>query len=353
MTTPNNDSQGPWGEKLWEHSSPSTTSMHRFLTSINKKHNLSLSTYSDLHAWSVANTATFWEEVWHFMGVRSSAPFSRVLDEKAPMYPRPAFFEGAKLNFAENLLYPACGVDENGVAVIAATETGREHVTWKEMRQRTARFQRALKAMGVGKDDRVAGYVGNHVNAVVAMLAVTSLGAVWTGVSPDSGVQMVVDRLRQIAPKVLFADDGQVYNGKTFEVGAKVAEVLRSIESVEVAVVFEVVGAGEGEVVKGTEGRECEVLSYERFCERCGESEGEIEFEQLEPDHPVYILYSSGTTGNISQLTSRRTANTSQVHQNASSTEPSAPSFSTRKNTYFTAQCFQETESSTSPPPLG
>lgn len=273
--------------------------MHRFLTLLNKKHNLSLSTYADLHAWSVANTAAFWEEVWHFTGVRSSAPFSLVLDETAPMYPRPSFFEGAKLNFAENMLYPTCGVDENSVAIVEATETRRESVTWKQLRERTAQCQRALKAMGVGKDDRVAGYVGNHANAVVAMLAATSLGAIWTGVSPDSGVQMVVDRLKQIMPRVLFADDGQVYNGKTFQVGAKVAEVLQAIESVEVAVVFDVVGAGEGEVGKGTEGRKVEVLSYEKFCRKGGEMEGEMEFAQLEPDHPVYILYSSGTTGKM------------------------------------------------------
>lgn len=228
--------------------------MHHFLTTVNSKHNLNLASYADLYDWSVTDIAAFWEEVWHFTGIRSSSPFTNVVDASAPMFPRPQWFGGAKLNFAENLLWPTCGVDEDSPAIIAATETLRSSVSWKELRQRVHVCQRALKAVNVGKDDIVAGYVGNHVNGVVAMLAATSLGAVWTGVSPDSGVQMVVDRMRQIAPKVLFADDGQFYNGKRFETGAKVGEVLRNIESVKTVVVFDVVGAGLAAVEK--EGRD-------------------------------------------------------------------------------------------------
>jgi len=129
----------------------------------------------------------------------------------------------------------------------------------------------------------------------VAMLAAASLGAVWTGVSPDSGVGMVVERLRQIGVKVLFCDDGQFYNGKRFEIGSKVREVLDALDGVKACVVFDVVGAGV-EAVKGQ--GDCEVIEYAKFCvEHEDEKQKEMDFVQLEADHPIYVLYSSGTTG--------------------------------------------------------
>lgn len=284
-----------WGEELWKHPDPTSTSMHKFLQLMNKKHNLDLKGYHDLHAWSTSNVVTFWDEVWQFVGIRSSSPYTKVLDEAAPMFPRPRFFDGAKLNFAENLLYPSCGVEESSVAIIEATETRRENVTWKRLRARVHQCQLALKSAGIGKDDRVAGYVGNHVNGVVAMLAATSLGALYTALSPDNGSEMAKARLAQITPKILFADDGQFYNGKRFETVGKVAEVLSEIDSIKTAVIFDVVGAGKEKVNVSREG--LAILSYEEICEEGGKTEGDMTFEQMEADHPVYILYSSGTTG--------------------------------------------------------
>jgi len=284
-----------WGEELWQHSNPSSTSMHKFLHLMNKKHNLSLKTYHDLHAWSTSNVASFWGEVWQYVGIRCSSPYSRVLDEAAPMFPRPRFFEGAKLNFAENLLYPTCDVDGSSIAIVEATETRRENVTWKQLRERVHTCQLALKSAGIGKNDRVAGYVGNHVNGVVAMLAATSLGALYTALSPDNGSEMAKARLAQITPKILFADDGQFYNGKRFETVSKVAEVLNEIDSIKTAVIFNVVGAGKEKVNVSQQG--CEIYAYEEFCAKGGNATGKMQFEQLEADHPVYILYSSGTTG--------------------------------------------------------
>jgi len=289
-----------WGEELWRHSNPTSTNIHAFLSYINKEHSLSppLNTYANLHAWSIKHPSLFWSSCWDFLGVRHSTSYSTVVDESAPMFPRPSWFAGAKLNFAENLLYPKCGadgVDENTVAILAATETLREEVTWRELRTRVRACQAGLRRQGVTVGDVVAGYVGNHVNAVVAMLAAASLGAVWTGVSPDSGVGMVVERLRQIGVKVLFCDDGQFYNGKRFEIGAKVLEVLNALDGVKACVVFDVVGA-EIEAVKGAEG--CEVINYADFCvDNEDEKQKEMDFVQLEADHPVYVLYSSGTTG--------------------------------------------------------
>jgi len=292
-----------WGEELWRHSDPATTYIHTFLSYVNKVREAHtslppLNTYADLHAWSTEHPSDFWSHCWHFLGVRHSSRFNTVVDESAPMFPRPSWFAGAKLNFAENLLYPKCGavgVDEDTFAIIAATETLREKVTWRSLRERVRACQAGLRRQGVTVGDVVAGYVGNHVNAVVAMLAAASLGAIWTGVSPDSGVGMVVERLRQIGVKVLFCDDGQVYNGKRFEIGTKVREVLDALDNVKACVVFDVVGAG----VEAVKGRgDCEVIEYANFCvENEDEKQEEMDFVQLEADHPVYVLYSSGTTG--------------------------------------------------------
>lgn len=221
---------------------------------------------------------------------------TQVIASSTTMFPRPTFFAGARLNFAENLLFPANAPDlsVDSPAILAATETARETVSWRQLRSRVARCQAALRDAGVAEHDRVAGYVGNHANAVVAMLAATSLGAIWTAISPDSGVSMVLDRLKQIEPKVLFVDDGQVYNGKQFSVLGKVGEILAQLDSVVTCFVFDVVGAKTADV--RAEGNSVKVLAYDGLPAMKGR-EPELQFKQLEADHPVYILYSSGTTG--------------------------------------------------------
>lgn len=126
------------------------------------------------------------------------------------MFPRPPWFSGAKLNFAENLLFPSTepAILDSTPAIIEATETSRATVTWAELRDRVRDCQAGLMAVGVKENDRVAGYVANHTNALVAMLAATSLGAIWTAVSPDTGVTAVLERMEQIEPTVLFTDNG-------------------------------------------------------------------------------------------------------------------------------------------------
>lgn len=283
--------QQPPAKLLWRHPSPQSTQLHTFLQHLNERHALSLASYADLHAWSLAHLPAFWAAVWAAVGIRASAPYTSVVanDGAGPLFPRPEWFAGARLNFAENLLFPVLPggkqVDEDAVAVLAATETGREEVSWRELRARVAACCAGLRAVGVRRGDRVAGYVGNHTNALVAMLASTALGAVWTAVSPDTGVGAVVERLVQIAPKVVFADEAVGYNGKVHRVVEKVGEVVGRLgEGVEVTVVF---GADVGGVRGG--------VAFGEFVR--GREGEELVFEQLEADHPVYILYSSGTTG--------------------------------------------------------
>ena len=209
------------------------------------------------------------------------------------MFPRPAFFPGATLNFAENLLFPTATVDPSSPAVIAATETTRETVTWQELRDRVKLCQAGMIHLGLKEGDRVAGYVANHTSALVAMLAATSLGAVWTAVSPDTGVHAVLDRLRQIEPALLFADNAAFYNGRSHPVLPKVADIARDLPSLQAVVIFPTVASVQFDVtsIPVKSGKTYDYATFTAL-----KSMSELVFKQLPPDHPVYILYSSGTT---------------------------------------------------------
>lgn len=211
------------------------------------------------------------------------------------MFPRPPFFKSAMLNFAENLLTPSCNPDQDSFAVIAATEDSREYVTWKQLRQRVTRCAAALKALGVTPGDRVAGYVANHSNALVAMLAAVSNGAIWTAVSPDTGVHAVLERIKQIEPIVLVADNAVKYNGKIHDVHEKLREISHQLTSLKSIIVFETITNHPFELndIFVADGAAC---MYEDFL-RLSNVEAECNFIQLPSDHPLYILYSSGTTG--------------------------------------------------------
>ena len=211
------------------------------------------------------------------------------------MFPRPPFFQGARLNFAENLLYPHCNPDENTVAVIAASEDSRESVTWKELRERVRQCASALNSQGVQKGDRVAGYVANHTNALVAMLGTTSIGAIWTAISPDTGVHAVLDRMQQIEPLVLFADNAAKYNGRVHDVQEKLKEITRGLQNLRTMIIFETVQDVDFKV-KDISVLSGSVILYKTLLSSFAHTR-RLDFQQLEADHPVYILYSSGTTG--------------------------------------------------------
>ncbi|MCJ1478858.1 hypothetical protein MMC13_007542 [Lambiella insularis] len=286
----------PAGALLWTHHSPTSTRIWEFKSRIEQAYGINLHDYEALRQWSIKNIDHFWSEVWSFTGVVASEPFSeKVIAADAPMFPRPLFFHGAKLNFAENLLYPRCSPAGDSLAVIAATEVSRELVTWKQLRDRVALCATALKEMGVKLGDRVAGYVANHTNALIAMLASTSIGAIWTAVSPDTGVHAVLDRLQQIEPTVLFSDNAVIYNGKVHEVMEKLHDIVRGIPGLRAVIIFPTVPEHHIELgnLKSIEGK---ALTYNDFVSQA-RSITRQNFAQLAPDHPVYILYSSGTTG--------------------------------------------------------
>ncbi|AEO68783.1 uncharacterized protein THITE_43789 [Thermothielavioides terrestris NRRL 8126] len=285
--------------ELWRHERPEATQMWKFLEHVNSKYGLSLSDYSELYSWSVDNVAEFWAEVWHFTGIKASRQYDQVLPPGAPMFPRPDFFAGARLNFAENLLFPAnADVDESATAVVTATEDESHlaETSWAELRDQVRRCSNALRAVGVKENSVVAGFVANHVQALVALLSAAALGAIWTGISPDNGVSAVLDRLVQIRPQVLFADNAALYNGKEWSGKAKTLEVVEELKKHGLEQVVVVKGlpnieTGLDEIsAKGVNAAE-----YEAFLNSAPDSP--LVFAQLPPSHPLYILYSSGTTG--------------------------------------------------------
>ncbi|RMJ14528.1 hypothetical protein CDV36_005780 [Fusarium kuroshium] len=285
---------------LWRHPNPESTPMWEFLQHVNKKHGLSLDGYPALYKWSIDEVALFWEEVWHFVGITASKPFDEVLPSNAPMYPRPDFFSTARLNFAENLLFPATSPlpDPSSPAVITVTELPGSTVTtsWAELREAVRRCSNALRAAGLKPNDVVAGFVSNHVEALVAMLGAAAIGAIWTGISPDNGVSAVLDRLNQIAPKVLFADNGTVYNGKEWSSVSKTTEIVSALEGngLETVIVINNISAG-GLGLEEISKQGVSAVEYAKFLDSA--SDEAVKFEQLPPSHPLYVLYSSGTTG--------------------------------------------------------
>jgi acetoacetyl-CoA synthetase len=236
-----------------------------------------------LYRWSIEEPAAFWDALWEFADVAGERGAGPALADGDRM-PGARWFPGARLNFAENLLRGP----EPEPAIVFRNERGdRRELTWGELRAESARIAAGLSRDGVGPGDVVAGFLPNVPEAAIAMLATASLGATWTSCSPDFGVQGVLDRFGQVKPKVLFTADGYFYAGKTVDSPALVAGVLDSLPSVERVVVVPYVSpAGNG----GTTARSQRFADY-------GERGANARFERLPFDHPLYILYSSGTTG--------------------------------------------------------
>lgn len=238
--------------------------------------------YSDLWTWSVEDRAAFWESIWNFGEVIHSRPPEKILENPDAM-PGARWFVGARLNFAENLLRYR---DEQPALVFQGEQGPARPLTYAELARRVARTAAALRADGIRPGDRVAGFMPNLPETVIAMLAATSLGAVWSSCSPDFGIQGVLDRFGQIEPRVLFTADGYFFKGRRFDSLERISGILKRLPSVERVVV----------VPYTTESPDLSKLPKAVILNDF-ETDGELRFEPLPFDHPVYILYSSGTTG--------------------------------------------------------
>jgi acetoacetyl-CoA synthetase len=274
-------------ELLWKPSPEriAQANLTKFMALVNQKYNKSFNAYPELHRWSVESAPDFWAAMWEFGGIVASRPYDEIVRDFDKM-PGAKWFGGAKLNFAENLLRRR---DDKLAMVFRGEDKVRAQITYAQLYDQVARLANALKAQGVGVGDRVAGFVPNMIETVVAMLAATSLGAIWSSCSPDFGFQGVMDRFGQIQPKVLFSADGYHYNGKSHDCLAKVALVKAEIKSIERVVIIPYVNAAPD--ISGIPGA---ALFGDYMAQQSGLN---IDFEQLPFDHPLYIMYSSGTTG--------------------------------------------------------
>ncbi|MGH8644791.1 MAG: acetoacetate--CoA ligase [Gammaproteobacteria bacterium] len=271
---------------IWSPSAPRTAqaNMTRFMRRVEAKLAPKVKDYPALYRWSITEPQAFWGAVWKFCAVRSSAPWYAVLEDGDRM-PGARWFPSARLNFAENLLSRG----EHKVALIFRGEDGsRRAITYEALATQVGASSGALRRAGVAAGDRIAACMPNLPETVVGMLAASSLGAIWSSCSPDFGVKGVLDRFGQIRPKVVFITDGYFYNGRWIAVGDKMREVLAQLPGVEV-VVQAAYGGGEGQ------GASTLGIPYAEFLQR-GRGEG-LSFTHLPFDHPLYILYSSGTTG--------------------------------------------------------
>ena len=272
-------------KKLWTPSAERSghSRMNNFMKYVNINYGKSYLSYDELFKWSVECPDDFWGAFWHFSGIRYSEDYARVVDDAKKM-PGAKWFEGARLNFAENLLPRRDGK----TAIIFRGENEFERrISYAELYDQAHRVAEGLKRMGVKKGDRVAGFIPNMPEAIIAMLGAASVGAIWSSSSPDFGIKGVLDRFSQIEPKVIFAADGYFYKGKIFDSQEKLKGILDKLPTVEKVVLINYTNTVDTSGIQ-------HAVTWEEFA---SPAEGEMTFEQLPFDHPLYIMYSSGTTG--------------------------------------------------------
>ncbi len=273
-------------KKLWEPSEEriKSTNMYRFMTLVNEKFNQDFNEYAPLWEWSVNHLEDFWDTAWKFLEIKYSAPYLKAVENPDKM-PGAKFFPGAKLNFAENLLRFR---NDRTALIFRGEDEVRKTLTYNELYDQVAKTASALKAMGVQKGDRVVGFVPNMPESIIAMLSAVSLGAIWSSCSPDFGIKGVLDRFGQTRPKVLFTADGYYFKGKPLDSLQRIAGIVKELPSIEKIVVIPYVSAAPDISILDN------AVHLEDFQDHTAT---EIEFEQVEFDHPLYIMYSSGTTG--------------------------------------------------------
>lgn len=259
--------------------------MTRFIEFVRYETGLAIPDYPALYQWSIDRPEAFWPAVWRFCDIKTSQPWHTVLKQPATM-PGARWFEGARLNFAENLLRRR---DNHPAIIFWSEDYQRRNISYAELYTAVAQLASAMRANGIKIGDRVAGYLPNLPETIIAMLATTSIGAIWSSCSPDFGVTGAVERFYQIEPKLLFCADGYYFKGGRHDSTARVAEIAKALPTLQRVIVFPYLDDAPdiSAIHKGTH--------YRDFI--AGNTATQINFEQLPFDHPLYILYSSGTTG--------------------------------------------------------
>ncbi|MDQ3921201.1 MAG: acetoacetate--CoA ligase [Actinomycetota bacterium] len=275
------------GTLLWEPSEElkENANISRYIRWLEDEKGLSFSDYGELWEWSVTELEEFWASIWEFFEVKASRPYERVLSQRE--MPGANWFEGAELNYAEHALRNA-RPDEP--AVLYQSELRPlDQMTWREIQEKVAALAAGLKGLGVGRGDRVVAFVPNMPEALIGFLACASIGVIWSSCSPDFGLGAVVDRFAQIEPKVLFAVDGYRYGGKDYDRIEVVTRLQEEIPTLEKTVILPY-------LKEEPDTSDLENVVY--WDEMLSRNEGaELQFEQVPFDHPLWVVYSSGTTG--------------------------------------------------------
>ncbi|MCE7734117.1 MAG: acetoacetate--CoA ligase [Candidatus Heimdallarchaeota archaeon] len=273
---------------LWEPSQDiiENANITKFIDFVSQKREIEISTYQELYDWSVDKIPDFWEDVWEFTDIRHSIKYENVVNNLDSFPPLTKWFPGSKLNFAQNLLR----YRDNQVALLFKREDGMtQEMTYDELYSEVAKLSLSLSELGIKSGDRIVGYMPNIIETVVAMLATAGIGATWSSCGVELGADAAIDRLGQVTPKVLFSVDAYPYKGKSFDQLTKVKKVVENIETIEKVVIVQYYS------------KELNLsdidhsISYVNF--KSKEQVSEIKFEQLDFEHPLYIMFSSGTTG--------------------------------------------------------
>ncbi|CEK09858.1 acetoacetate--CoA ligase [Legionella hackeliae] len=268
---------------VWQPNEPKLTRMWEFMNFAGEKYQQTFTQYQQLYDWSIKEPAQFWETICEYFKVTFDTPATEVLNNYDLMI-NANWFSGATFNFAEKLL----SRHDDHPAIVSVLENGERHVlTYKQLHQEVAAVAAGLKEAGIVAGDRVAAIMPNVSFTIIAMLATTSLGAIWSSCSPDFGAQAAIDRLGQIEPKVLFACDGHFYMGKQHDAAAKVIEVAKAIPTLKKVVICPITKSKQNLTTIP------HATTWQQFARpgtRC-------EFKSVPFAHPIYILFSSGTTG--------------------------------------------------------
>lgn len=273
---------------LWS-PSPDRIASHRlthFIKHVNAEHDLSLESYDDIHSYSVERSADFWGDLWDFCKVKAKTRGDRSLIDSDKM-PGASFFPDAHLNFAENLLRRN---DDTPAIVFRGEDKAKANVSWRELNDQVSRLHQAFRALGLEAGDRVCAVMPNMPETIMAFAGANTLGAVWSSCSPDFGDRGILDRFGQIEPRILIVCDGYYYNGKSFDITDKIASVAAKLPSVEKIIVINYLG-----LASQTASRLPNAVTFDEFLAPF--KPATIDYTMVAFDHPLYILFSSGTTG--------------------------------------------------------
>jgi acetoacetyl-CoA synthetase len=277
------------GDLLWTPSPErvAKSNVTAYMRWLEKERGLKFSNYEQLWRWSSTDLEAFWQSIWDYFSVQSSAPHERVLADRR--MPGAKWFPGARLNYAQNVLRHE---RPNADALMYLNERAPlNRMSWEELGSKVRILATRLRKMGVRPRDRVAAYMPNMPEAIIAMLATTSIGAIWSSVGPDFGTRGVLDRFSQLSPKVLFCVDGYQYGGKPFDRRAEVQKILGQLPSIEHVVYLPYLNREDREPLSS------KTVFWSDVLKAPAVPASEFQFEQVPFDHPLWILFSSGTTG--------------------------------------------------------